>query len=63
MDVYVWLPACEPDLLRRFVDRYVDQRAPGDSRLSSFLRAYIERTADDGGAPPFARDTLHDPVK
>ncbi|MEV4132162.1 hypothetical protein AB0J72_08345 [Dactylosporangium sp. NPDC049742] len=47
MDVYVWVPDCEPATLRAFIARYVDAADPRDDRLSAFIRAYVEDTAGD----------------
>ncbi|GAA3915793.1 hypothetical protein [Actinoplanes auranticolor] len=56
-DVYVWLPRRDPELLRAFVDRYVDPEAPGDDRLPAFRRTYI--TGTPGGADAAALAELH----
>jgi len=47
MDVYVWLPRFDVDALTDFIERYVDDRNPGDDRLAAFVRAYITNSADD----------------
>ncbi|MGR6318773.1 hypothetical protein Q2K19_32150 [Micromonospora soli] len=50
LDVYVWVPGCEPDVFRAFVDRYVDVDDPGDERLHSFMRTYITGSPHSGDA-------------
>lgn len=50
LDVYVWVPGCEPDVLRAFVDRYVDVDDPGDERLHPFMRTYIAGSPRGGDA-------------
>lgn len=40
-DLYVWLPEAKPQVLRRFVDDYVDVEHPGDDRLHVFIDVYI----------------------
>jgi hypothetical protein len=47
MDVYVWLPACEPEVLSRFIDLFVTTEDPADRRLWAFVRAYVERVAEE----------------
>jgi hypothetical protein len=46
VDLYVWVPVCEPQTLNGFIDRYVDVTEPGDDRLPAFVRAYITQDAD-----------------
>jgi hypothetical protein len=50
LDVYVWVPGCEPDVFRAFVDRYVAVDDPGDERLHPFLRTYVTGTPRSGDA-------------
>lgn len=58
IDVYVWLPAAEPEVLARFLGRFVDADDPGDERLSAFVRVYVEQTADEADRAALAELTL-----
>ena len=57
-DVYVWLPRRDPELLRAFIDRYVDPEAPGDDRLPAFRRTYITGTPTRAIHPSSARPAM-----
>jgi hypothetical protein len=49
-DTYVWVaPTDCAATLRTFIDAYVDQVRPGDSRFDAFVRTYVDglRRADD----------------
>lgn len=47
IDVYVWVPHLEPELLRRFTDTYVLLDDPGDERFAAFERLYVEGPVRD----------------
>ncbi|WP_157437899.1 hypothetical protein [Actinoplanes subtropicus] len=47
VDVYVWLPRPDPDLLSHFIKRYVNRDDPGDERLAAFSRVYVENAGSD----------------
>ncbi|MET7459315.1 hypothetical protein [Nonomuraea sp. NPDC005501] len=60
LDVYVWVPERNPEVLGRFIDSYVNVDDPGDERLQSFVRVHVLGTANDadekaldGGADTF----------
>ncbi|MBY8871653.1 hypothetical protein K7640_07320 [Micromonospora sp. PLK6-60] len=53
-DIYVWIPQLSPEILRAFLDRYVDTDDPGEARLSAFLRSYVTGTATDADAAALA---------
>lgn len=49
-DTYVWVePADRAATLRAFIDAYVDEVRPGDSRFEAFVRTYVDgmRRPDD----------------
>ncbi|WP_157413016.1 hypothetical protein [Aeromicrobium sp. Root236] len=48
-DAYVWVePADRAATLRAFLDAYVDQVRPGDSRFEAFVRTYVDESPHEG---------------
>ncbi|MEV0144677.1 MULTISPECIES: hypothetical protein [unclassified Nonomuraea] len=47
LDVYVWIPERDSELLGRFIDSYVNVEDPGDERFHAFVRVHVLGTAND----------------
>ncbi|MCA2217646.1 hypothetical protein [Jidongwangia harbinensis] len=41
------MPHRDPNLLGRFIERYVNRENPGDERFAAFSRAYVDNAASD----------------
>ncbi|MBN6058171.1 hypothetical protein JYK22_39985, partial [Nonomuraea sp. RK-328] len=47
LDVYVWVPERDSELLGRFIDGYVNVDDPGDERFHAFTRVHVLGVATD----------------